>query len=419
MLLSHYMTLLFWFRKNVRALHRPGTLYCRVTVDKVEFNFATAVRVHKDEWDATRQQVRGRGDAARVGNQQLTQLADGLREAFNLLEKEGTYITPARVVDRYQHPQARVVSLLEAAGRFLAYRDTQVSSNQITASTREADGVRLARLEEWLTDTKRLEMRPAEFSSRKAEQFLDYLLAKPRSRNYSLKVLDTVRALLKWCVRVELLDRNPMEGFEAAKEKPGPPVFLTPSELIKLWYYEFHTQALRKVADLFLFQCFTGLAWQDMVNFRGSEHLVPQPNGSVLLRLPRQKTDVLTMIPLFRPAFDILAKYGGEQLPVPSNVYLNRTLKQVAYLVGLTQHITTHVGRKTAGMVLLQDGVPMTIVSRVLGHSSVGMTEKYYSQVLPGTVLNEMAKIYGAETMGISQVTKPFLREFTERLLAA
>ena len=112
-----------------------------------------------------------------------------------------------------------------------------------------------------------------------------------------------------------------------------------------------------------------------MVDFRASAHLLPQPNGAVLLQLDRQKSGTTTLIPLFRPAFELLAKYGGERLPVPSNEFLNRSLKQVAYLVGLKQHITTHVGRKTAGMVLLQDGVSMTIVSRVLGHSSVAVTE--------------------------------------------
>jgi integrase/recombinase XerD len=107
MLLQHYMKILFWYRKNTRSLERPGTIYCRVTVDKVEHDFATAVRVFKSDWDSTRQQVRGRSDTAKVANQQLGQLHAGLTEAFNILEREGTYITPERVVLCYQKPQAR------------------------------------------------------------------------------------------------------------------------------------------------------------------------------------------------------------------------------------------------------------------------------------------------------------------------
>jgi integrase/recombinase XerD len=184
MLLRHYMTLLFWFRKNTRSLERPGTIYCRVTVDGVEYNFATVVRIHKEQWDSTAQQVRGRSDSAKVANQQLTQVGDGLREAFNILERAGTFITPERVVARYQQPQARQISLRELMSRYGEHLKVLVASNQIAASSRESYTIRLARLDEWLMDTKRGDLRPAEFTLRKAEAMFDWLLAKPRSKNY-------------------------------------------------------------------------------------------------------------------------------------------------------------------------------------------------------------------------------------------
>ena len=419
MLLRHYMTLLYWFRKNTRSLERPGTIYCRLTIDKAEHNFATIIRIHKEQWDSTAQQVRGRSDSAKIANQQLTQLADGLREAFNILERAGTFITPERVVARYQQPQARQIAMRELMSRYGTHLAEQVAAGKITASSSESYGIRLARLDEWLADTKQQDMRPAEFTVRRAQGFFDWLLAKPRSKNYCLKVMDVVRGMLNWAVRKELLESNPMGGFSERQEALKPPVFLTPPDLVKMWYFDFASQSLRKVADLFLFQCFTGLAWQDLSNFRASEHLSPQPNGSILLSISRQKTHTPILIPFFRPAFEILAKYGGERLPVPSKPYMNRTLQQIAYLLDFKEHITTHVGRKTAGMILLQDGVPMTIVSRWLGHSSVTMTERHYATVLSETISNELSKVYGVEVVGISQTKKPFLREFTERLLAA
>lgn len=419
MLLSHYMTVLFWFRKNTRALERPGTVQCRVTVDGVPYNFSTAVYCHRADWDSARQAVKGRTDAVRVANQSLQQLADGLREAFNILEREGAYITPEKVVLRYQAPQRRTASLLEAGARYLVFRAAQVQSGQISPATLEADGVRLARLQEWLTDTKRLDLRPVELTARRAEQLLEYLRGLGKSQNYALKIVDTVSGLLKWCVRHELVDRYPMEGFAAKKTPPKTAVFLSPADLVKLWYYDFQAPTLRKAADMFLFQCFTGLSWQDAANFRASEHVVPQPGGGLLIRIHRQKTGTLTMIPFFQPAVELLARYGGERLPMPTNEYLNRALKQIGYVCGFAQHLTTHVGRKTAGMVLLQDGVPITIVSAVLGHRSVGITQSTYASVLPDTVHSELSKVYGLEVLGLSSQRKPFLREFTERLRAA
>ncbi len=417
MLLRHYMTVLFWFRKNTRALERPGTLYCRVTVDKVDYNFATSVRVHKPEWDAQTQKVRGRSDAAKVSNQQLQQLADGLREAFNILEREGTYITPERVVACYQKPQARTQSLLTVFGLYIKQREQLVEVGQLSAASIEADKVRLNLLEKWLAEQGLSEMRPQELRASRVEQFVQWLRAGKRKKNYALKVAQTFKSVLSWCVRQELLDTNPMEGFQFRFDQPEMPVFLTPLELVRLWFYRFESEGLRKVADLFLFQCFTGLAWADLYNFRASEHLAPRPDGSIMLVLDRQKSGSRAMIPLLRPAREILSTYGGQQLPVPSNQYYNRILKQVAYLVGLDKHLTTHVGRKTAGMILLQDGVSMTIVSRVLGHRSVTITQKHYAAVLSDTITTEMGRVLGMATMGVSgQPARPFLAEFDEYL---
>jgi integrase/recombinase XerD len=419
MLLSYYMTVLFWYRKNLRSIERPGTIYCRVTVNGEVRNIATVVRIHKADWDPTRQQMRGRSDEAKVANQQLQQLADGLREAFNILEREGTLITPDRVIDRHQEPQRKQASLLETVARFLAMRQSLYENGHIALHTMEADNVRLGRLEEWLQDTKQRDLRPAEFTMQKAVQMREWLLSHKRSHNYSVRVLCSIKQVLIWAVSQEILEVNPLASLVLKRQHTKPLIFLSPADLVLLWFFDFHSDALRKAADVFLFQCFTGLAWADLYNFRASEHLVPQPNGSVLLRIARQKTTTPMVIPLFRPAFELLAKYGGQQMPVPSNQYLNRALKQVAYLTGIKQHITTHVGRKTAGMILLQDGVSMTIVSKILGHRSVAVTEKSYATVLADTVTNELSKVYGHEMMGVKQTQSPFLLEFTQRLLAA
>lgn len=419
MLLHSYMTLLFWFRKNVRSAERPGTLYCRISVDKIEFNFATSVRVFKSEWDATRQAVRGRTDTAKVHNQTLTQLADGLREAFNVLEREGQLITPERVLARYQKPQGERDTLLVVYTRYLVAREKQVVSGQITPGTLETDKVRGNRLEEWLQDTHRTDLRPREFTRARAEQFIEWLRGRKRSKNYCLKVVQTFAAFMRWCLRHELIDQNPMEGLRFDFEEGPALVYLSPAELVKLWFYEFESEPLRRCADLFLFQCFTGLCWQDLVNFRGSEHLQPTDTGAVLLKIERQKSGVLAIIPLFRPAFELLAKYGGERLPVPSNQFFNRMLKQIAYVLGFGKRLTTHVGRKTAGMILLQDGVPLAVVSKALGHKNVSMTLKSYVELLGDTVTAEMTKVYGTAVMGVERERVPFLKEFHERLLAA
>ncbi|WP_460675947.1 tyrosine-type recombinase/integrase [Hymenobacter coalescens] len=410
------MTILLWFRKNTRALSRPGTIMARVTVDKARCEFATTVRCHKADWDATRQQLKGRSDQVRADNRQLEQIRAGLQEAYNTLGREGVYITPERVVLQYQKPQARRATLLQVFSDYAAQRRELVTAGQLSPASAEADRVRLNLLEQWLEDGKLTELRPAEFTQGRAEQFVQWLRAGGRKKNYALKVTQTLKSVLAWCVRQEFIDVNPLQGFQFRYDQPDAPIFLTPGELVKLWFYNFENLSMRRVADVFLFQCFTGLAWRDMFNFRGAEHLAPKADGSIMMLIDRQKSDSRAMMPMSRPALQLLAKYGGDRLPVPSNQYYNRTLKQIAYLFGWQKHLTTHVGRKTAGMILLQDGVSLTIVSRVLGHRSVSVTEKYYARVLSDTVTNEMAKVYGGEVFGVQEARRPFLAEFSEQL---
>jgi len=430
------MRVRFWFRKAPltlkeakanRAAHggvlkdealpsRPGTITARVTVDGADFDFATGVYTTKGSWDAKAQEIRGRSAQVKAEKATLENIKAGLTNAFNDLQSEGVYITPERVVLQYQKPQARQAALIRVFDEFIAERIQLAVRGQLSPESVTADRVRRGLLENWLRDVGLLEIRPREFRVVRAEQFVQWMRAQGRKKNYALKVVQTYKMLLGWCVKRELLESNPLAEFRPRLDPPDDLVFLTPVELVRLWNYPFASPALRRVADCFAFACFTGLAWRDLYEFRGSRHLLPQRDGSIRLVIQRQKTGTTAIVPLLKPAADILARYGGEQLPVLSNQKFNSHLKQIASMLGMEKHLTTHVGRKTAGMILLQDGVPITIVSRVLGHRSITVTEKSYAQVLAETVTNEMSKCLGAETLGIKSVVRPFLQVFSEQL---
>lgn len=154
-------------------------------------------------------------------------------------------------------------------------------------------------------------------------------------------------------------------------------------------------ERLEKVRDLFLFQCYTCLSYTDLAKF--SSKKIEKIEGRQYYTERRGKTKVRFTVPLLLPALEILEKYK-KKLPIISNVKYNAYLKEVAAAAGIKKHLTTHWARHTGATLLLNAGVPMEIVSKVCGHSSVKMTEKIYAKMLPKTVVYEVSKIEGRLT---------------------
>lgn len=149
-------------------------------------------------------------------------------------------------------------------------------------------------------------------------------------------------------------------------------------------------ERLEKVRDLFLFQCYSCLSYTDLEKFDTKK--IEEVDGKKYYSGRRGKTKVRFTVPLLQPALEILEKYN-KKLPKISNAKYNEYLKEVAEAVGIEKSLTTHWARHTGATLLLNGGVPMEIVSKVCGHSSVKMTEKIYAKLLPKTVVAEVKKV--------------------------
>lgn len=170
--------------------------------------------------------------------------------------------------------------------------------------------------------------------------------------------------------------------------------FLNKTELAKLAEKEFGTFRLEQVRDVFLFCCYTGLAYVDVLSLTSDD--IIEEDGQMWIRKARHKTNVMCHIPLIKPARDILAKYEGvlaglnKVLPVLSNQKMNAYLKEIAAIVGIEKDLTTHIARHTfATTVTLANHVSIENVSKMLGHSSIRMTQ-HYARILDASIASEM-----------------------------
>ena len=189
------------------------------------------------------------------------------------------------------------------------------------------------------------------------------------------------------------LRRNPYKWLHIGKGDDGGRglrKFLTLDELDRIRAARMGTECLERVRDLFVFQCYTCLSYSDLAAFDVGK--VREVNGRKMYTARRGKTGVEFTFMLLGPALEVLRKYKGR-LPMLSNVKYNAYLKVVAQSAGVDKPITTHWARHTGATLLLNAGVDMETVAKVLGHSSTKITRSVYAKLLDDTVAREMGKM--------------------------
>ena len=166
-------------------------------------------------------------------------------------------------------------------------------------------------------------------------------------------------------------------------------MFLTESEIHRIQSKRM-VGRLEKVRDLFLFQCFTGLSYSDMANLTKDDFNVNN-KGQVYVKKTRQKTGVLYLVVLLDDAKRIAEKYDYS-LPVLSNQRYNSYLKEIKDLCHISKPLHTHIGRHTAATYLLNKGIPIETVAKILGHSDIKQTQ-HYAKLLDDSVFQEFKKL--------------------------
>lgn len=224
---------------------------------------------------------------------------------------------------------------------------------------------------------------------------------REQQQNTVARYMKAVKKITNRALANEWITKNPFAGIKVKTVQTNP-TFLTLHELHLIYEHPFKG-ALDVVRDMFIMASFTGLAFIDISNLR-KEHIVTDDDGNMWIRKPRQKTEVVQNIPLLDIPKEILKKYEGNKkaekkgtlLPVPCNQVMNRYLKEIGELCGIEKTLTTHVARHTYATVTLSQGVRIENVSKMLGHTSIKMTQ-HYARVLDSSILEDMQNI--RETM--------------------
>ena len=213
------------------------------------------------------------------------------------------------------------------------------------------------------------------------------MLAQSKWHNYHR----FLNSFVKDAIEEGLVSKNPYKWVNIDKGETGNGIekCLTMKEFKQLKEAIMPTECLERVKDLFIFQTYTCLRYSDLALF--DTHLVKNMNGMKVYIRNSKKTNKRFTVPILPVAWDILMKYDGK-LPIISNVKYNLYLKAVAQSAKLDKSLSTHWARHTGATLLLNEGVDMEIIAKVLG-DTVKQVRNTYAKLLDETVMGAVKEV--------------------------
>jgi site-specific recombinase XerD len=202
--------------------------------------------------------------------------------------------------------------------------------------------------------------------------------------------------MINMAVRMEWIEKDPFSLFKAKfikKERE----FLSADELKTIEQRRFGIERLQQVKDIFVFSCYTGLAYIDVMRLTPN-NIRKGIDGMNWIYTQREKTSTPVRVPILKKAQEIIdcyrnhprSKVKGTLFPNFSNQKLNSYLKEIADLCGIKKNLTFHIARHTfATTVTLSNGVPIESVSKMLGHTDLRTTQ-IYAKVVEKKISDDM-----------------------------
>lgn len=227
-----------------------------------------------------------------------------------------------------------------------------------------------------------------ELSTSDMEDIYTYMLGR-MANNSAICYMRKLKTILIYAIREGYITTNPIT-FKFHKDKVSTEP-LTIEEVRRIRTKVLGSKSMENVRDLFIFQCYTGLAFYDMSSLTQKDIKVDKDGNEWILK-ERIKTGVMAYIPVLPVVKEILVKHQ-YLLPTLSNQKYNSYLKEIQEVCGIKKTLHSHLARHTCGTLLLNAGVDMLTVSKVLGHSSTKTTEAVYAKLLPETIIQRVEEV--------------------------
>jgi len=395
---TNTFTIIFWAdRKNAR--NEEALIYARITVNQKRANISLKRRVPLGLWDIKKNRCKGSSPNARQINEYLDQTYTKFFQIYQDLKYAEKLITSQLIKAHFVGDNENDKTLQN----LIDYHHSKIK-NTLAKGTIRNFGVTQNYIAKFLNKRKKTNdvyLRELDFKFLcDFENFLsNYWPSGPPnslSQNTIMKHIQRLRKMVTLAYHIEWIEKDPFVRWKPVFEKRERE-FLSEKELSDMEIFEFTIDRLDRVRDLFVFSCYTGISYVDIVNLT-QENVVVGMDGNDWIFTRRKKTKSPVKVPLLEGAKEIIEKYrqhpmtmiSGTLFPVITNEKLNAYLKEVAHYVGIKKNLTFHMARHTfATTVTLSNGVPIETVSKLLGHSKLASTQ-IYARVIDSKISNDM-----------------------------
>lgn len=387
-----YPTTRFVFdRKKTASREREALIQVEVLYERKKKYISTGVKVYKDQW-SDRHNIVNRNDMLAL-NERIKAMKDGIDK----------YITSLIMNDApfcWDGLEAYLKRSDTDNQTFIDYIADRIEQrNDITLSTKKNHRKLLSIMDEFggITTFPQL-------TKQNISRFYDWLLGREIVKigrdGVEIKTkmaqqtvsgyMKTLRTYIHDAILMEKLDRDPSAGIKVKRGETMDCKWLSEEEVMLIENAEMPNGSLTRVRDLFIFACYSGLAFSDLMDFNPEK--IEKDGDDMILQGKRAKTGQTYFVLILPKAKKILEKYDYK-LPKYSNQQFNVRLKDVARISNVNKPLSSHFARHTCGMLLLNNGVRIEVVAKVLGHSSTKITERVYASILKKTVAKEMSKL--------------------------
>ncbi|WP_306014271.1 MULTISPECIES: site-specific integrase [unclassified Allomuricauda] len=388
----------FWI-STARRNDGTAKIYARITVDSQRVNMSLKYTIPIEIWDRKGSRVLGRTKEAQEINTYLMEVETELFQCYRELRSRTSHITPQMVKAHYFGEDINELTLKN----LFEYHNTNNAHSLCKATLSHYKTCQKYLLKYIQKQYKCDDYRLSQLNHQFIVGFETYLRKlypinhhSNLSNNSAMKHIQRLRKMIRMAVDNEWIDRDPFQKFKIRMERKERE-FLSLNELQKIQTYHTVIERLRIVKDLFVFSCYTGIAYSDIMNLN-EDNLVLGIDGKHWISTKRQKTKNSFKLPLMGPALSIIKRYQyhpkrqPEKLfPKISNQKLNSYLKEIADACDITKNITFHVARHTfATTITLSNGVPIETVSKILGHTKLTTTQ-IYARVLDKKISEDMS----------------------------
>lgn len=333
--------------------------------------------VHPKQWNQKKQ---------RSKQQEINDYLDSVITRFYNIETtliRDNNLSLYTLIDMYRNGDRRNATLWDICNLFLGEYKKKVKVGEIVKPTLIKYQTILGYVARYLKSINRSDILITDVNQSFCEGLKVYMLGH-LTNNTTFKYIKMFKKVLNFAVDSGYLIRNPcMVKMKREKLEYHP---LTIEQINAIRSKAIQNDRLSKVRDLFVFQCYTGMAYIDMATLSRNDI-----KDDKIIKY-RQKTNVKSIIPLFDVTKEILQRYDYT-LPVLSNQKYNSYLKELGDVCNIPQSLHSHLARHTMATIMLNNGISLPSIAKTLGHSNTRITEDIYAEMLDKTVVEEVMNL--------------------------